>query len=242
MSSTRRTQLEPAWLLHHRPWSDTSRILELLTRGHGRLTVFAHGARRPKSPWRSVLMPFQPMLVSWSGRGDGSTLTGAEIAGAIAAIPPAQLLSAFYLNELLLRLLPKEDRHERLYDAYGDALDGLRARPGPVALRQFERVLLDELGYGVDLARDAGSGETVEPDRYYHFEPGRGVYTVREGGVGDALSGHDVIAVARGEFAATGAQAAARRIFGAAIAHCLEGRGLASREVMMALRRQEQDG
>ena len=242
MSPARRTQLEPAWLLHHRPWSDTSRILDLLTRGHGRLTVFAHGARRPKSPWRGVLMPFQPLLVSWSGTGDGGTLTGAEIGGVVAAMPPPQLLSAFYLNELLLRLLPKEDRHERLYDAYGDALAGLRARPGPLALREFERVLLDELGYGVDLGRDAGSGATVEADRYYHFEPGRGVYAVREGGAGDAESGHDLIAVARGEFAGAGPQAAARRIFGAAIAHCLEGRGLASREVMMALRRQERDG
>ena len=121
MSSIRRTQLEPAWLLHHRPWSDTSRILDLLTRGHGRVTVFAHGARRPKSPWRSVLMPFQPMLVSWSGRGDGGTLTGAEIGGAVTAMPPAQLLSAFYLNELLLRLLPKEDRHERFF---GDQVRG----------------------------------------------------------------------------------------------------------------------
>jgi DNA repair protein RecO (recombination protein O) len=242
MSPARRTQLEPAWLLHHRPWSDTSRILDLLTRGRGRLTVFAHGARRPKSPWRSVLMPFQPLLVSWSGTGDGGTLTGAEIGGVVAAMPPAQLLSAFYLNELLLRLLPKEDRHERLYDAYGDALAGLRARPGHLALREFERVLLDELGYGVDLGRDAGSGATVEADRYYHFEPGRGVYAVREGGAGDALSGQDLIAVARGEFAGAGPRDAARRIFGAAIAHCLEGRGLASREVMMALKRQERDG
>jgi DNA repair protein RecO (recombination protein O) len=242
MSSTRRTQLEPAWLLHHRPWSDTSRILELLTRGHGRITLFAHGARRPKSPWRGVLMPFQPLLVSWAGRGDGGTLTGAEIGGVVAAMPPAQLLSAFYVNELLLRLLPKEDRHERLYDAYAETLTGLRGNPGHRVLREFERVLLDELGYGVDLARDAGSGQTVDPDRYYHFEPGRGVFAVREGRAEDAMRGHDVIAVARGEFSGAQSLSAARRIFGAAIAHCLEGQSLASREVMMALRRQEQDG
>lgn len=241
MSPARRNELEPAWLLHHRPWSDSSRILDLLTCGHGRVTVFAHGARRPKSPWRAVLMPFQPLLVSWT-RGDGGTLTAAENAGTVAAMPPAQLLSAFYLNELLLRLLPKEDRHERLYDAYGEALAGLRARPGHVALREFERVLLDELGYGVELGRDAGSGDKVEADRYYHFEPGRGVYAVREDGTEGALRGHDVIAVARGEFGGADSETAARRIFGAAIAHCLEGRSLASREVMMALRRQEQDG
>lgn len=243
MSPARRTQLEPAWLLHHRPWGDTSRILELLTRAHGRITLFAHGARRPKSPWRSVLMPFQPLLVSWTGRGDGGTLTGAEIAGAVAALPPAQLLSAFYVNELLLRLLPKEDRHERLYDTYAATLGSLRGTPGHRALRDFERVLLEELGYGLELAHDAGSGEAVLPDRYYHFEPGRGVFAVREGvTAGDALRGHDVIAVWRGELVGAPSLTAARRIFGAAIAHCLEGRSLASREVMMALRRQEQDG
>jgi DNA repair protein RecO (recombination protein O) len=243
MSQARRMQLEPAWLLHHRPWSDTSRILELLTRAHGRITLFAHGARRPKSPWRSVLMPFQPLLVSWTGRGDGGTLTGAEIAGAVAALPPAQLLSAFYVNELLLRLLPKEDRHERLYDTYAATLGSLRGTPGHRALRDFERVLLEELGYGLELAHDAGSGEAVLPERYYHFEPGRGVFAEREGvAAGDALRGHDVIAVSRGELAGAPSLTAARRIFGAAIAHCLEGRSLASREVMMALRRQEQDG
>jgi len=243
MSPERRTQLEPAWLLHHRPWSDTSRILELLTRAHGRITLFAHGARRPKSPWRSVLMPFQPLLVSWTGRGDGGTLTGAEIAGAVASLPPAQLLSAFYVNELLLRLLPKEDRHERLYEAYAATLGSLRGTPGHRALRDFERVLLEELGYGLELAHDAGSGEAVLPERYYHFEPGRGVFAVREGAAAeDALRGHDVIAVSRGELTGAPSLTAARRIFGAAIAHCLEGRSLASREVMMALRRQEQDG
>ena len=71
--SAKRKLLEPAWLLHHRPWSDTSRILELMSRDHGRVTLFAHGARRPKSPLRAVLRPFVPLLVSWSGRGDGVT-------------------------------------------------------------------------------------------------------------------------------------------------------------------------
>ncbi len=243
MSGERRAELEPAWLLHHRPWSDSSRILDLLTRRHGRLTLFAHGARRPKSPWRSVLQPFQPLLVSWVGRGDGGTLSAAELGGAVATLPPVQLLSAFYVNELLLKLLPKEDRHERLFDAYADVLAALRTATGHAALRTFERLLLDELGYGVDLMHDAGNGRPIEPDRYYHFEAGRGVFAVREGaGSADALLGRDVLAAAAGDFGEAAAQAAARRIFGAAIAHCLEGRGLATREVMMALRRQEREG
>lgn len=243
MSSQRRVLLEPAYLLHHRPWSDTSRILELVTRRHGRITLFAHGARRPKSPLRGVLQPFTPLLVSWSGRADGGTLTGAEVGGAVTTLPPSQLLSGFYLNELLLRLMPKEDCHERLYDAYAGALLQLGAETGSRPLRTFERVLLEELGYGLELAREADSGGTLQPDRYYHFEPGRGVLAVRDAAVEpEAFRGCDVLAVSRGEFAQPQALTAARKIFGAAIAHCLEGRGLASREVMLALRRREQDG
>lgn len=243
MTSARRGLLEPAFLLHHRPWSDSSRILELMTRRCGRVTLFAHGARRPKSPLRSVLQPFLPLLISWSGRADGGTLTGAELAQAVAPLPPAQLLSGFYLNDLLLRLVPKEDRHERLYDAYAAAVLQLGAHDGHRPLREFEHVLLDELGYGPELARDADSGGTLDPDRYYHFEPGRGVLAVRDTAAGtEGHRGCDLLAVARGELAGPAALVTARRVFGAAIAHCLEGRGLASRDVMLAMRRREQGG
>ena len=243
MSADRRRLLEPAWLLHHRPWSDTSRILELLTRNHGRVTLFAHGARRPKSPLRAVLRPFVPLLVSWSGRSDGGTLTSAESAGAAPALAPSRLLSAFYLNELLIKLLAREDRHESLFDAYGAALAGLAAGDEQSALRAFERVLLEELGYGLDLTCDAGSGRPLESDRYYHFQPGRGVLAARDAGPGaDVHAGRAVLAVARGELGATDARSAARGIYGAAITHCLEGRGLASRDVMLAMRRRGREG
>ena len=243
MSGARRKLLEPAYLLHHRPWSDTSRILDLMTRDHGRVTLFAHGVRRPKSPLRAVLRPFQPLLVSWSGRADGGTLTAAEAAAVAQSLAPRSLLSGFYLNELLLKLLPKEDRHETLFDAYAVALGQLAAGEEQPALRGFERVLLEELGYGVELSRDAASGQPVDADRYYHFEPGRGVHAVRDGDPGpDALAGRDVLAVARGDLADPEALKAARGIYGAAIAQCLEGRGLASREVMLAMRRRGREG
>jgi DNA repair protein RecO (recombination protein O) len=243
MSGQRLKQLEQAWLLHHRPWSDSSRILDLVTRDHGRVTLFAHGARRPKSPLRAVLRPFQPLVVSWSGRADGGTLTAAEAAGNAPALAPERLLSAYYLNELLLRLLPREDRHDAIFDAYGAALAGLASGEEQPALRAFERVLLDELGYGVDLTRDAGSGRPLNADRNYHFEPGRGVLVVRDTEPGpDVHAGRDLLAVARGELGLPAAQRAARGIYGAAIAHCLEGRGLASREVMLAVRRRGREG
>jgi DNA repair protein RecO (recombination protein O) len=238
MTAPRRKLLEAAWLLHQRPWSDSSRILELITRQHGRVTLFAHGARRPKSALRAVLRPFHPLSVSWSGGGDGGTLTAAEAAGAAPALAPRRILSGFYLNELLLRLLPREDRHETLYDAYAAALEGLATGEEQAALRAFERVLLEELGYGVDLTREAGGGRPLEADRYYHFEPGRGFIAVRDAEPGpERHVGRDLIALAGGNLAIPAAQRAARGIYGAAIAHCLEGRGLASREVMLAVRR-----
>lgn len=241
--TARRALLVPAWLLHHRPWSDTSRILELMTRDQGRVTLFAHGSRRPKSPLRSVLRPFVPLLVSWSGRGDGGTLTGAEAAGPAPALAPASLLPGYYLNELLLKLLAREDRHEALYDAYGEALGQLAAGQAHAALRRFECALLDELGYGVDLTREAGNGRPLEASGYYHFEAGRGVLAVRDADPGpDCHAGRDLLAVARGEYGLPTAQRAARGIYGAAIAHCLEGRGLASRDVMLAMRRRGREG
>lgn len=241
MSAPRRVLLEPAYLLHHRPWSDTSRILDLMTRNHGRVTLFARGARRPGSAMRAVLQPFVPLLVSWSGGADGGTLTGAEIGGALRPLPPAQLMSGFYLNELLLRLLPREDRHDRLFDAYADTIGRLAGAADQRPLRLFELILLEELGYGLQLARDAESGEPVAPDRYYHFLPGRGVLAVRDApGEPDAIRGCDMLAVSCGELEDPAALAAARRILRAAIGHCLEGRGLHSREVMLALRRREQ--
>lgn len=238
MSTPRRKHLERAFLLHHRPWSDSSRILELVTELHGRITLFAHGARRPKSRLRAVLRPFAPLLVSWSGRPDGGTLTGAEAVDATFEMPPDRVLAAFYLNELLLRLLPKEDRQEAIFDAYAQALRALAAGAEQQALRAFERVLLDELGYGPDLTRDAASGEPLATDRYYHFQPGRGVLAVRDAGP-DAWSGRDVLAVARGELDSPPALRVARGIYAAALAHCLEGQGLASREVLRAMRRRQ---
>ena len=120
---------------------------------------------------------------------------------------------------------------------------GLATGDEQTALRSFERVLLDELGYGVDLSREAGTGQPLDADRYYHFEPGRGVLAVRDADpAAGGNAGREVLAVARGDLATPEALKAARGIYGAAIAHCLEGRGLASRDVMLAMRRRGREG
>jgi DNA repair protein RecO (recombination protein O) len=152
--SDRRIRLEPAFLLHHYPWRDSSRILELLTQSHGRVSVFARAARRSGSGLAAALQPFSELLVSFSLRGEAGQLTGVEhVAPAAAQLPASQLMSAYYANELLLRLLPKGDPHPRLYGAYAALVNALAApQADPAgALRIFEKRLLGELGYGLNL-------------------------------------------------------------------------------------------
>ena len=170
--STRGVALTPGYLLHHRPWRDTGRILEVLTREHGRLTLFARGVRGPYAKLAAVLQPFQLLLLSWSGRGEAPQLTGAERAAATAVLPPERLLAAFYLNELLLKLTTRHDALPELFDHYHRTLEQLRSgAPLEPALRVFEKRLLEVLGYGLDLATEARSGLPLAPDAYYDFHP-----------------------------------------------------------------------
>src|SRR5215472_18268152 len=125
--STRRVALTPGYLLHHRPWRDTSRILEVLTREHGRLTLFARAVRGPAARLAPVLQPFWPLLFSWSGRGEAPQLTHAERADDSRALPPASVMAAFYLNELLLKLTTRHDPLPALFDDYHAALGKLRS-------------------------------------------------------------------------------------------------------------------
>jgi DNA repair protein RecO (recombination protein O) len=243
MSGRQRVLLEPAWLLHHRPWSDSSRILELLTRDHGRVTLFARGVRRGGSTLKAVLQPFVPVAVSWTGRADGGSLTGAELAGECRPLPPGRILSGFYLNELLLRLLPREESQPEIFGAYSATLEALGGGAGEQeALRLFEKLLLEQLGYGLDLVHEAGAGEPLEADRYYHFRPGHGIVrAVAEPPSEGSYRGGDLLALAAGRFDTPRSLVSARRLLREALAHCLEGRGLRSREVMLALRRLEGD-
>src|SRR5215471_3320872 len=141
--NARRIQLTPGYILHHRPYRDTSRILEVLTRDHGRITLFARGVRGPKAKLASVLQPFQLLLVSWSGRGDAAQLTGAETAGSGDPLPAASLMSAFYLSELLLKLTTRHDPLPALFDDYHATLGRLRSgAPLEPVLRVFEKRLL----------------------------------------------------------------------------------------------------
>jgi DNA repair protein RecO (recombination protein O) len=232
-----RIALAPAYILHHRPFRDTGRIFEVLTREEGRLSVFARGVRGPKARLAAVLQPFALLLISCSGRGDAPSLTGAESAGAVTPLPAACLLSGFYLNELVLQLTTRHDPVPALFDAYHGALHRLKegAALAPT-LRIFEKRLLQMLGYGLELGCDAASGRPIEPSGHYYFRPGEGLFAADASRPG-ALLGRSLALLESEELAETRALTDARTLLQAALAHCLEGRELATRSVARSMAR-----
>ena len=237
--SARRVQLEPGFLLHHYPWRESSRILEFFTRSQGRVSVFARAARRGGSALPAALQPFGELLVSWSARGEAGQLVAAERVGPPAALAGDRLMSGFYANELLIRLLPRHDPHPALYDAYAAVVAQLRdAAEDPArGLRIFEKRLLEELGWGLDLAHESGSGEPIDPRRAYRYRIDGGaepVDGVAEGAL--VFAGSSLLSLAREELAEPRSLADARRLLRAALDQCLDGRPLRTREVMIAMR------
>jgi DNA repair protein RecO (recombination protein O) len=198
----RRVEGETAFVLHACPYRETSSIVEVFTRGHGRVPLVARGARRPRSQLRGVLMEFQPLELAWFGQGEMPTLAKAEWLGGQPLLSGRALLCGYYLNELLLRLLAREDSHPLLFDAYRRTLDVLACDPAPAQLRRFELALLREIGYGPTLDRDADSGEPIRAEGMYAYLPDRGPVARTEAArAALAMPGRSLLAMARDDYA-----------------------------------------
>ncbi len=232
--------LEPAYVLHARPYRESSLLLELLTAAHGRVGAVARGARRPRSPLRGLLRPFQPLLVAWTGRGELHTLAAAEPAGPPHALSGRTLVSGLHLNALACVALAREDPHPEVFAAYGEALAAL-ARGGDLGspLRRFELALLAALGYAPALDRDH-AGRPVEAGSLYHYEPERGAVPAAEGTAGEGsvpLHGDTLLALARGSPLAGRARAEARALLRLLLEHHLGARQRRVRVLLEAVAR-----
>ncbi len=147
-----RVTLHPVFILHTRPFRDTSLLVDALTTEYGRISVLARGVRTARTPLRGILQPFVPLLMSWSGKGELVSMSKVEAVGLPYSLQGKALISGFYLNELIMRLLHRYDPHPILYDAYQQALLGLQQKTTiELVLRLFEKCLLKELGYGLQL-------------------------------------------------------------------------------------------
>lgn len=171
----------PAFVLHSRPYRDTSAIVELFTETHGRSTVVARGVKAAKCRYRGILQPFQPLLVSWTGRGEMFTLSSAEERSLPFTMLGQRLVIGLYINELLMRAMGRGDSHMRLYHRYEQLLEDLSHagthkvnQREECALRFFEMDLLSELGYGLMLDYDSETGEQVSGQYQYAYHPARG--------------------------------------------------------------------
>lgn len=171
-----RVDTELAYILHKRPFRDSSQILDVFTREHGRISLMSRGSRGARSKTGSPLQLFRPLLVSWQGRGEMPYLNNAEMAEIAAPkLAGHALISAMYVNELLVYLLHKHDVHKDVFEHYHECLYALcNARNIEIVLRLFEKSLLQALGFGLNLVCDADTGEAVEDDRHYvyHYEHG----------------------------------------------------------------------
>jgi DNA repair protein RecO (recombination protein O) len=227
----------PAYVLHTYPYRETSLIVETYVSDHGRLPLMARGARRPKSSVRGVLLPFQPLLVSWSGKRELRTLTRAEWRGGYTPLKGQPLICGFYLNELLLKLLPRDDPHEELFETYEHTLEALATGGDPSALlRRFEIALLRELGYAVVLDRDVERDEPVARERSYVYVVERGpVRDVSAARNGVELSGQTLIDMQSGSFTSASTQQESKALMRALINHYLGNQVLHTRQLLRDL-------
>jgi len=236
---------EASFVLHSYPYRETSVIVEALTATRGRVALVARGAKRPRSELRGLLQAFQPLRLSWSGAGELKTLARAEWLGGLPLVAGSALLCGFYLNELLLKLLPREDPHPRLFDAYEAALRDLAsgAQQAPV-LRRFELRLLAELGYALSLTHEADTGRPIDPHARYYYAFDRGPRTVaaEPGQHYLQVRGATLLALAQEDFSAPDAAAEAKHLMREALDHYLERRALVSRRVVRDLLAMEEEG
>ncbi len=229
---------QPAYVLHSRAYGETSLLLEVFTRGHGRLGLIAKGARQAKSRLRALLNPFQPLHIGWAGKGELPTLIAAEAETALLGLNGETLFCGFYLNELLVRLLPRHDAHESLYDTYEVALQDLQTDgQSETTLRLFEKRLLQELGYALLLEREAHTQVPIRPDGLYRYLPEQGPVPAHgPAAPGMVLRGASLLALAAGELHDAHALRETKQLMRTILNLYLDGRPLHSRKLFRRLR------
>lgn len=231
-----RVKLQPAFVLHSRPYRDSSQILDVLSAEYGRLTLVAKGSKRSRRGGTvgAILQPFIPLLVSFSGRSEMKTLVASEMASNPAKLRGERLFSAMYLNELMVRLLHPHDPHPALFLAYADTLRALNDEACQLhsLLRRFEFSLLCELGFGFALDQEGGSGDAVIDEGWYGFDSDHGLVYLASPSNGQraAFPGRDLNLMAAGEFGDP-VKRTAKRLLRLALAQHLGEKPIKSREL-----------
>ena len=235
-----RVYLTPAVILHQRHYRESSLLLEVFSRAHGRITLVAKGARGNRKKTQALYQTHRKLNLSWSGKGEMGTLTEIEADGPAFDLSGKALMSVFYINELLLRLLHRHEPHSRLFDAYLMALTRLEHGETELySLRYFEKHLLDSIGYGLILDHDLETGVPINSDKHYFYSINEGPYLHKPGSAnGVEVSGHTLIALATESLDAPGPAKEARQLMRMTLKGYLGDKPLASRELFKAFSQQ----
>ena len=232
-----RLEDEPAFVLHSYPFRETSLLVEIFSRQHGRVPLVARGARRPKSAVRGLLMNFQPLSLSWFGKHEVRTLHSAEWQGGQPLLQGTALLCGFYLNELLLNLMVRDDPHEQLFDYYQHTLQRL-AHGADLAstLRCFEKHLLQELGYALLLEHEAGSSRSIDATLSYRYVVERGAVQDKPNAQdGLQVSGKTLLDMAIDDYSDAQSARQGKQLMRMLLNHHLGGKMLHTRELIKDL-------
>ncbi|NGZ86151.1 DNA repair protein RecO [Duganella aceris] len=227
---------QPAFVLHSYPYKETSLIIDLFTRDFGRVALIAKGAKRPHSQLRGVLQTFQPLSSSWVGKSELRTLTDAEWVGGMLPLEKTALLCGFYLNELLVKLLARDDAHPKLFDHYVATLNQLaHNEPASIVLRKFERALLKETGVSADLTRCTATRAPVRADVIYVVDPERGPRPERASDVSPRVAGKTLLDMEREDYQDAATQSQSKHLMRYLLAHHLGGAPLNTRQILIDL-------
>src|SRR5450830_1055882 len=231
-----RVQAQPGFVLHSYPYKETSLIVDVFSRDYGRIALVAKGAKRPHSKLRGVLQTFQPLAMGWSGKSEVRTLTAAEWLGGMLPLEKAALLCGFYLNELLVKLLARDDPHPALFDQYVSTLNQLaHGESAPIVLRKFERALLKETGVAADWMRCVTNGKAVEPAETYVVDPEQGVRFPRLSDVWPKVSGKTLLDMEKEDYSDVNTQAQSKLLMRSLLSHHLGGAQLNTRQILIDL-------
>lgn len=227
---------QPAFVLHSYPYKETSLIVDVFSRDHGRVALVAKGAKRPHSKLRGVLQTFQPLSLGWSGKSEVRTLTSAEWLGGLLPLEKAALLCGFYLNELLVKFVARDDPHRALFDHYVEALNRLaHDETAAIVLRRFELALLKETGFAGDIGIDAESRQAVMPEDVYVVDPERGPRPARAADTSPKVSGKTLLDMQRGDYSDAATQTQSKFLMRFLLAHHLGGVPLNTRQILLDL-------
>ena len=226
---------QPVYVLHTYPFKETSLVVELFSQQFGRIAAVAKGARRPHSTMRGMLQSFQILDSAWSGKNELKTLHSLDWSAGLTLLRGEALMCGFYMNELLLRLLPREDAHENLFNYYAAALQTLAGESDlATTLRRFELKLLQEMGYAVPLIQDEND-MPIEADKMYRYEAEYGACDLNATKNGVQLSGKTLLDMARDDYSDAQTQSQSKQLMRYLLAYYLGDKPLHTRQLLIDL-------